>query len=186
MSRWILCLTHWSHLHHVKEYCRNQSRYAYRPVCRATVGVAQSVAAMKQCMRRGGQATSRGMTSGARDSGGSFTGVEQLEPRLLLSGDVSGSVFGDWNADGLRDLDESGRAGIEVYVDSDADGVLDVGETSVLTDVNGDFTFVDLADGNHQLAVQLPEGWNATQPMGAHQVVAVALMISMKIWTMMV
>ena len=50
---------------------------------------------------------------------------------------VTGTVYNDKDADGVRDSGETALAGWRVYVDRDNDGVFDTGESSVLTDSTG-------------------------------------------------
>ena len=58
--------------------------------------------------------------------------LEHLEPRQLLA-TISGQVFNDFNADGLKDAGEPGQSGWTIYLDADGNGQLDTGETSTTT-----------------------------------------------------
>jgi RHS repeat-associated protein len=59
---------------------------------------------------------------------------------------------------------EPGLAGNIVYVDSDKDGVRDVGEEYTTTDANGKYSFT-LAAGNYQIRQELSLGWKQTEPI---------------------
>ncbi|ADV62387.1 Proprotein convertase P [Isosphaera pallida ATCC 43644] len=56
------------------------------------------------------------------DLGGGVTGMT-LEARQLLT--ITGTVFEDWNADGVRDPFDTGLAGTRVFLDSNGNGIID-------------------------------------------------------------
>ncbi|MCA9138194.1 MAG: hypothetical protein KDB00_15590, partial [Planctomycetales bacterium] len=53
--------------------------------------------------------------------------------------DFSGTAFDDVDGDGVQDPDEPGIAGRVIYIDINNNEVLDLGETSAVTDLNGDY-----------------------------------------------
>jgi hypothetical protein len=83
----------------------------------------------------------------------------------------SGTKYHDLNADGDRDEGEPGLSGwtIKAFVDSDGDGVLDAGETTVggsdVTDANGDYS-ISLTPGKYVVCEVLQAGWIQSEPAG--------------------
>ena len=57
--------------------------------------------------------------------------AERLEDRQLLA-TISGAVFNDLNADGLKGASESGQSGWTIYLDADANGPGIVTERDIL------------------------------------------------------
>ena len=52
---------------------------------------------------------------------------------------ISGTVFHDFNLDGVQDDGEPGIAGVTVFLDLDGSGVLKAGDPTAITDSNGNF-----------------------------------------------
>ncbi len=97
------------------------------------------------------------------------TGVlqaERLEDRQLLA-TISGTVFNDLNADGVKNTGESGQSGWTVYLDADGNGQLGTGETSTTTAADGSYSFDGLAAGTYTVAEVQQPGWQQTSPMGS-------------------
>ncbi|MBI1374528.1 MAG: LEPR-XLL domain-containing protein, partial [Phycisphaera sp.] len=90
--------------------------------------------------------------------------LETLEPRVLMSASVAGKVFDDTNQNGLYESGEQGLSDWRVYVDADGDGVRDIGETYVMSSASGDYVLPNLVAGTHQIRVEYPAGWEATDP----------------------
>ncbi|MBI1373852.1 MAG: LEPR-XLL domain-containing protein [Phycisphaera sp.] len=90
--------------------------------------------------------------------------LETLEPRVLMSASVAGKVFDDTNQNGLYETGEQGLSDWRVYVDADQDGVLDIGETYVMSSASGNYVLPNLVAGSHQIRVEYPAGWEATDP----------------------
>jgi hypothetical protein len=90
------------------------------------------------------------------------------------TGTVSGIVFDDVNADGLRDPGERGLSGITVFLDTNTNGLLDPGEPSTVTQVDyfftpaidetGNYSFTHLGRGNYSVREIVPPSQNATPP----------------------
>src|SRR6267142_4356897 len=78
--------------------------------------------------------------------------VEKLEQRWLLNGSIRGKVIDE--SDG-----NTGMSGVTVYIDTDEDGVLDAGETSVLTDAKGVYEFVNVSAITAEVREVVPAGW---------------------------
>ena len=86
--------------------------------------------------------------------------LTQLEDRSVPA-TLSGSVFADVNANGVRDPGETGLAGVALQVDLLNDNTI---ELNAATDIDGNFSIVGLPDGAHSLHVIPPTG---TSPVGA-------------------
>lgn len=103
------------------------------------------------------------LATGRRES------VELLEQKLLLVGDVAGTLLHDANENGLKDNDENGLAGWTVFVDYNNDGSLDADEPSAVTNVDGDYLITDLADGDYVVREVLQPGWSPSPGTEAFQ-----------------
>ena len=77
---------------------------------------------------------------------------------------IAGRVFNDINGNGLVNTGEAGLAKWTVYLDANNDGKLDTGDTSVLTDASGNFTFTGLTAGTDAIRVLPKAGFAATKP----------------------
>lgn len=91
--------------------------------------------------------------------------LELLEERQLLAS-ITGQVFNDLNANGLKEASESGQSGWTIYLDADGNGQLDTGETSTITAADGSYTFSDLAAGTYTVAEVQKLDWRQTSPAG--------------------
>jgi hypothetical protein len=99
--------------------------------------------------------------------GGSLVGPSfgnvSTAPVTPTPGTVSGSVFNDKDADGVKDSGEAYLSGWRVFADKDGDGVYDSGEPSTTTNSKGSFT-LSLAGGNYRVYVSRPGGYRSTAP----------------------
>jgi hypothetical protein len=84
------------------------------------------------------------------------------KPVVLHKSTISGSVFNDRNRDKKRGGKDQGLSGWRVFIDANHDGILDAGETSVLTDKHGDWTFKGLSVGTYTVRVASKPGWVGT------------------------
>ncbi len=91
--------------------------------------------------------------------------AEHLEDRQMLA-TISGTVFNDLNADGVKNTGESGQSGWTVYLDADGNGQLDTGETTATTAADGSYSFGGLAAGTYAVAEVQRPGWQQTSPAG--------------------
>jgi len=82
-----------------------------------------------------------------------------------LSG-IQGTTWEDLDGDGVRDPDEPGMAEVTVYADLDANGRLDDGEPSAVTDQDGRYVLPDLPPGTYTVAEVVPENYAQTFPTG--------------------
>ena len=71
-------------------------------------------------------------------------------------GSITGKVFNDANNNKLRDVGELGLGLWRVFIDKNANGVLDSGEVNVLTDAVGNWTFSNLAPGTYNVRIVQP------------------------------
>jgi hypothetical protein len=92
--------------------------------------------------------------------------LESLESRLALVGDISGTVFGDANANGLLEplLGEVGAANQFVYLDTNSNGAVDVGEANTLTSGTGTYSFLGVPDGSYNVRLLLDPVTDQTVP----------------------
>ncbi|TWT95679.1 Cadherin domain protein [Neorhodopirellula pilleata] len=90
--------------------------------------------------------------------------METLETRHLLAA-VSGEVYFDTNADGIRQAGEIPAADVQVYIDQNANGRFD--EPAALTtqtDADGVYSFPLLPAGDYQIRVNPEPGLVQTAP----------------------
>ncbi len=92
--------------------------------------------------------------------------AERLEDRQLLA-TITGTVFNDLNADGVKNTGESGQSGWTVYLDADGNGQLGTGEITATTAVDGSYSFDGLAAGTYTVAEVQQLGWQQTSPPGS-------------------
>lgn len=77
---------------------------------------------------------------------------------------LSGNVYNDINANGQRDPGDTARSGAVVFLDNNANGVLDAGEATTITDANGAYFFTSLASGVYHVRTQVPAGFGVSEP----------------------
>jgi len=64
---------------------------------------------------------------------------------------ISGSVFLDFNHNGVQDSGEPGLAGVTVYIDLNHDGQLDSGDPTTVTGADGSYQFINLSPGSYSI-----------------------------------
>jgi ELWxxDGT repeat protein len=79
---------------------------------------------------------------------------------------VSGTVFNDFDGDGVRDTSDNPLPGRTVYDDADNDGLLDPAEWRTVTDEAGVYRLDGLSAGTHRVRLYLPPRWKQTSPPG--------------------
>ncbi|HEY0009663.1 MAG TPA: SdrD B-like domain-containing protein, partial [Tepidisphaeraceae bacterium] len=106
------------------------------------------------------------ITAGQTSAGNNLGGTDKVL--------ISGVVYNDTNGDSSKSLGETGISGVSVYVDADDDSILDTGETTTITDTNGNWSLTSLVDGTYSLRVVPGTGRTQTGPVlnGAITVVA--------------
>jgi uncharacterized repeat protein (TIGR01451 family) len=77
---------------------------------------------------------------------------------------ISGTKFEDLDGDSSKDAGESGLQNWTIYIDTNDNGTLDGGETSVTTDSSGNYTFTNLVAGTYIVREQNQSGWFQTLP----------------------
>jgi hypothetical protein len=68
---------------------------------------------------------------------------------------LTGTLFLDYNANGVRDAIEPGLPGMTTFLDANGNGVLDPGEPSALTDAGGAYSFGNVAPGVYTLSLSV-------------------------------
>jgi SdrD B-like domain len=83
----------------------------------------------------------------------------------VLAGSISGSLFNDVNANGVRDTGDAALVGRVFYLDLNDDHHLDSGDPTATTDANGNFKFSNLpGDKTYRIRENRPAGWRASYP----------------------
>ena len=78
---------------------------------------------------------------------------------------LSGTVWWDRNADGVRDPGEPGIPGHMVFLDQNGSGEREAGEAADVTDGNGEYRFPGLHDTvTYRVAQRMTVGWTNTAP----------------------
>ena len=88
-----------------------------------------------------------------------FLGLERLDPRMLMAGDIFATVLHDVNDNGIKDPEEPALENWAVFVDLNRNGALDADEPSGLTDVDGEVFITDLPEGSYAVRQVLQSGW---------------------------
>jgi hypothetical protein len=81
-------------------------------------------------------------------SGGGNSSSSGSSGTVTVNPTVTGTVYLDLNANGVLDSGEPGLAGRVVFLDVNHDGTLDAGDPTATTDANGHFTLSDTATGS--------------------------------------
>ena len=106
---------------------------------------------------------------GASDNGDFLAGTSVILRRNI--GLISGKVFNDKNGNGAFDGKDTRLKGVQIYIDSNSNGVLDLGERSVRSTGSGLYTFGDLKAGTYRVRVNVPPaGMRQTKPGGGYTV----------------
>ncbi len=93
-----------------------------------------------------------------------FPRIEQLESRQMLAS-ISGTLVHDLDGNAQNDRGDVGLGQWRVYADANGNSAFDSGESSVLTDADGNYR-LDLPAGTHTLRVVLQNDWHQTLPAG--------------------
>jgi uncharacterized membrane protein len=75
---------------------------------------------------------------------------------------IGGAKFQDTNGNGVRNPGEPGLRGFTIFIDANNNGILDVGETSTTTDVNGNYSFANLGPGTYRIREVQQSGFTQT------------------------
>ncbi|MEG4351761.1 SdrD B-like domain-containing protein [Microcoleus sp. LAD1_D5] len=79
-------------------------------------------------------------------------------------GEIIGCKFLDVDNDGFRDGSEPSMQNVRIYIDANNNGELDQGDTSTLTDRNGEFRFTNLQPGLYRIREERANG-PGTEPL---------------------
>jgi len=90
-----------------------------------------------------------------------------------LPGDIQGFKFNDLNNDGVRDPNEPGLAGWQIYIDENLSGQLEAGEPVATTDADGGYILPQVKVGTYIVAEVLNPVWVPTGPASGRQSVTV-------------
>jgi len=95
-------------------------------------------------------------------AGSNYTGAHFLTQARPAS--ITGIAWSDENGNGLRNEDETGLAGVPVFLDTNNNGQLDTGEPSTLTDGTGTYGFTGLAQGTYTIRADDSDLLDAHKP----------------------
>lgn len=79
---------------------------------------------------------------------------------VASQGSISGTVWNDVNADGVRAAGDPGMGGWTVFLDLNTNGSPDAGEPTALTDAGGAYSFPSVVIGSYRVMEILQSGWN--------------------------
>ena len=86
------------------------------------------------------------------------------QPIPAVLGSITGITFNDADGNGTQTAGELGVSGVTVFLDTNNDGILGAGETSVFTGANGSFTFPNLPAGTYNVREVVPSFTQPTTP----------------------
>jgi hypothetical protein len=84
------------------------------------------------------------------------------------TGSISGVAYNDMNGNGSRQVGEPALPSWKVFLDTNHNGAIDVGERTTLTDAAGHYTFAALTPGVYDVREVVQPGWHKTQPVASH------------------
>lgn len=112
------------------------------------------------------------VTAGNTATGADFGNVNRVTPQ---PGSISGTFFYDSNHNGVWDSGEPISPYWGVYIDANNDGKYDSGDTELIANGKGQFTFPNLAAGTYVIRGTTASGWTQTFPAnGGAQVITLA------------
>jgi subtilisin family serine protease len=97
-------------------------------------------------------------------TGARLNAYNSLTQTAPSPGEIEGTIWNDLDGDGTQDIDEATLSDWTVYLDQNQNGTLDAGETSTVTDVNGDYSFTNVAPGTYTVAQVMQPDWMQTSP----------------------
>jgi uncharacterized repeat protein (TIGR01451 family) len=113
------------------------------------------------------------VTNTATVAGGGNT-ASASDPTTIIqmgSGVISGTVFHDYNTNGVQDPGEPGIAGQTLFLDLDGSGQLKPGDPTAITDANGNYQFTITSPGTYTVRQLLLGGVLLSAPAsGSYQV----------------
>ena len=94
-----------------------------------------------------------------------------LYQTAILPGGFSGVLWSDTNANSIIDNTEPTLDGRVVYIDTNTNNSLDIGELSTTTAANGSYSFTGLLPGTYRVTRVLPTGYRITTTNDGYQLV---------------
>lgn len=88
----------------------------------------------------------------------------QRDTTVPKGASLRGKIFEDRNRNKIQDADEPPRIGWTVFIDSNRNGTLDLGERFTVTDDAGEYAFDNLPGGTFAIAQLAPNRWTQTFP----------------------
>ncbi|MGC4032452.1 MAG: SdrD B-like domain-containing protein [Tepidisphaeraceae bacterium] len=94
-----------------------------------------------------------------------FSGADPVDPSTggntptSVTGKLTGTLWEDADADGVKDSTEAVTGSRVVYIDDNANGTLDSGEKSTTSDASGVYTFNSLTAGTYKVTRVFPAGY---------------------------
>ncbi|MBY0309334.1 MAG: hypothetical protein K2Q09_11380, partial [Phycisphaerales bacterium] len=95
--------------------------------------------------------------------GAGINGLNNNFGEVKNSGSISGTKWLDDTGNGYTP-DDTGFAGVTIYIDANNNGVKDTGEASTVTGANGTYSFTGLAAGTYIIREVVPTGYVRTAP----------------------
>ena len=93
-----------------------------------------------------------------------------------LLGSIRGTKYEDRDGDGtLKDGDHHELSGVTIFLDTNNNGTLDNGETSMTTNKQGFYDFTGLPAGTYHVCEAVPTGWVQTYPKSSASCYTVTL-----------
>jgi hypothetical protein len=86
--------------------------------------------------------------------------IWNVKQQIQENGSISGMKFNDSNGNGIKDKGESGLLNWTIVLKNSTGSILD----TVMTDIDGNYTFSGLAGGNYTLEEVTQTGWKQTFP----------------------
>ncbi|MEG4842012.1 DUF4347 domain-containing protein, partial [Microcoleus sp. B9-D4] len=103
------------------------------------------------------------ITATATDAAGNTSEFSaQPVPVVVPLSTITGIKFNDIDGNGTQAAGELGVPGVTVFLDTNGDGILSVGEISATTGADGSFTFGNLPAGTYNVREVVPPGSQTT------------------------
>ena len=88
--------------------------------------------------------------------------TEALLPLSTETGQISGTLYSDQDANGVQSSSETGLSGWRVFLDDNRNGSHDTGEVVTTTDSTGSYAFTNLPVGQYVLSAEISSGWEVS------------------------
>ncbi|MEG5116339.1 DUF4347 domain-containing protein, partial [Microcoleus sp. A2-C5] len=114
------------------------------------------------------------ITATAIDAAGNTSEFSAQRVLVAPLGSITGIKFNDLDGNGTQAAGELGVPGVTIFLDTNNDGILSAGETSVTTGTspNGNFAFPNLPAGTYNVREVVPPGSSPTSPNPATVTIA--------------